>query len=178
MESRTFLSCVRLSGFELNELSSVYDICISGLHGQDFCWQVTLIFILSVDISFLEIQISLQSECRILQLQHAVCPGSRFRNHDIIMEEEGMKLEVKYPENDQLRLSEHITVDINQRSRSPINLDNIQRGYKVSSVDIGRSWRKRLLEMLSWSSKLQDSGSISLVKVGHLQPSSVPGVTL
>ena len=89
-----------------------------------------------------------------------------------------MKLEVKYPENDQLRLSEHITVDINQRSRSPINLDNIQRGYKVSSVDIGRSWRKRLLEMLSWSSKLQDSRSISLVKVGHLQPSSVPGVTL
>ena len=54
------------------ELGSVYDICISGLHGQDFCWQVTLIFILSVDISFLEIQISLQSECRILQLQHAV----------------------------------------------------------------------------------------------------------
>ena len=89
-----------------------------------------------------------------------------------------MKLEVKYPENYQLRLSEHITVDINQRSRSPINLDNIQkRGYKVSSVDIGRSWRKRLLEMLSWSSKLQDSRSISLVKVGHLQPSSVPGVT-
>ena len=155
----------------------MYDICISGLHGQDFCWQVTLIFILSVDISFLEIQISLQSECRILQLQHAVCPGSWFRNHDIIMEEEGMKLEVKYPENYQLRLSEHITVDINQRSRSPINLDNIQRGYKVSSVDIGRSWRKRLLEMLSWSSKLQDSRSISLVKVGHLQPSSVPGVT-
>ena len=55
-----------------------------------------------------------------------------------------MKLEVKYPENYQLRLSEHIIVDINQRSRSPINLDNIQRGYKVSSVDIGRSWRKRL----------------------------------
>ena len=90
-----------------------------------------------------------------------------------------MKLEVKYPENYQLRLSEHITVDINQRSRSPINLDNIQKsGYEVSSVDIGRSWRKRLLlEMLSWSSKLQDSQSISLVKVGHLQPSSVPGVT-
>ena len=91
-----------------------------------------------------------------------------------------MKLEVKYPENYQLRMSEHITVDINQRSRSPINLDNIQKsGYKVSSVDsIGRSWRKRLLlEMLSWSSKLQDSQSISLVKVGHLQTSSVPGVT-
>ena len=53
------------------------------------------------------------------------------------MEEEGMKLEVKYPENYQLRLSEHITVDINQRSRSPINLDNIQKsGYKASSVDI------------------------------------------
>ena len=90
-----------------------------------------------------------------------------------------MKLEVKYPENYQLRLSEHITVDINQRSRSPINLDNIQRGYKVSSVDIlaevgERGW---LLEMLSWSSKLQDSQSISLVKVGHLQPNSVPGVT-
>ena len=108
----------------------MYDICISGLHGQDFCWQVTLIFILSVDISFLEIQISLQSECRILQLQHAVCPGSWFRNHDIIMEEEGMKLEVKYPENYQLRLSEHITVDINQRSRSPINL------WIIFSVDI------------------------------------------
>ena len=56
------------------------------------------------------------------------------------MEEEGMKLEVKYPENYQLRMSEHITVDINQRSRSPINLDNIQKsGYKASSVDIGRS---------------------------------------
>ena len=66
---------------------------------------------------FLEIQVSLQSQSRILHLQH----GSWFSSgaeHDIIMEEEGMKLEVKYPENYQLRLSEHIQVDIYQRSRS------------------------------------------------------------
>ena len=58
-------------------------------------------------------------------MQSVRVPGSE---HDIIMEEEGMKLEVKYPENYQLRMSEHIQVDINHRLRALINsLDNIQK---------------------------------------------------
>ena len=60
-------------------------------------------------------------------MQSVRVPGSE---HDIIMEEEGMKLEVKYPENYQLRLSEHIQVDIKHRLRAPINsLDNIQKPW-------------------------------------------------
>lgn len=60
-------------------------------------------------------------------MQSVRVPGSE---HDIIMEEEGMKLEVKYPENYQLRMSEHIQVDINHRLRALINsLDNIQKPW-------------------------------------------------
>lgn len=61
-----------------------------------------------------------------------------------------MKLEVKYPENCQLRLSEHITMDINQRLRSTDNILKawikswLSRYWQKLEKEAGRYWKRYL----------------------------------
>lgn len=96
-----------------------------------------------------------------------------------------MKLEVKYPENCQLRLSERITMDINQRLRSPTDIipkawikSWLSRYWQKLEKEAGRYWKRYLGPV-----NFKNLGTLASLKldIGHrasyLQHNLVPGVT-